>query len=128
MKNLLLLYVCLLTACCTSMSTVPQYSFVFTNATGAELRQVRCQNESGFHASAGYLAPDPAKAAHDELIPDPIPGEVTVTWQTADGQNHSQQIAIKSQLPVNFSGEVVLTFTPDGKVVVSHQPFFEMPK
>ena len=125
MRNPLFICLCLFLAGCASM-LAPEYSFVFTNSTNALLRNVGCTGTGGFQASAGSMIPGSHKS--DELIPNPIPDEVTVVWQTLDGQNHSQRIAIKSQLPSRFRGEVVLTFTPDGNVVLSHQPYFELPR
>jgi hypothetical protein len=124
MRKLALL-LCLLTGC-TSTVSVPQYSFVFENASQEVIDNVGCGNDSGFNAAAGYLGI--GKSKHDELIPIPIPEEVTLTWQTENGQKHTQRLKIKKSLPPKFTGEIVLTFTSGQEVTLSHRPYFNLPR
>ena len=115
----------MLALCACGNARVPKYSVVFTNGTQSVFSEVKLQAEA-FRLSAGWLGP--GQQAVDNYPPYAIPDMVTMSWLDESGQRHATQVAVKQRLPQAFTGEIVLTIGTNDSVLVTHRPYFEMPK
>jgi hypothetical protein len=98
----------------------PPYDWGFYNASRQNLREVHMTYPYGkgrATATAGILDAGGSKINGSGF--DPIPPLGTVTWQTPDGQNHQQDVAISGKVPdlERFSGIIWFVYTGDGWVL-----------
>ncbi|MDB5330320.1 MAG: hypothetical protein JWP03_1471 [Phycisphaerales bacterium] len=102
---------------------VPHYALGFANATGAAVDEVKLDwtaDGMDLHDGAGFLSPSPDATKESNEAPDPIPPKATLSWLTADGQKHKQELEVASRVPdiAHFSGTVWFKITPDQSVRV----------
>lgn len=104
---------------CTVDHDSPEYSLGFYNHTAAQINGTRADwqvDGRSHYDEGGVLPPSIDKVSHQD--PRPIPSRATVTWKTADGKSHSQQVAVGTLIPdpAKFSGTIYFVFDPDGSV------------
>ena len=77
---------------------------VVLNNTGKQELNDAHVSYGEFESVGGVLVPG-AVAGHGG-ISHPLPERATVQWRTPDGTLHSKEVAVRSQLPKGFRGEV----------------------
>ncbi|MBI5775206.1 MAG: hypothetical protein HZA89_15895 [Verrucomicrobia bacterium] len=127
MKTLLLaMIMCVVVeGCAASERSTAKYSVVLTNGTSNAINRAHVRYGK-FESVGGYLGPRIEKI--DVFVSYPMPDKATVVWVSGDGKAHEKEVEVAKILPKNFSGEIVFTIQEDGSVLVTHRPFFEMPK
>lgn len=114
----------------------PEYDWGFYNATTKPLNEVAIDcviNGIAYHDGDPDPLPPDLKHEGDSTIrtwgPDPMPARVTVSWRTADGKKHKQDVEVASTIQDlgHFTGIVYFKFTPEGgvKVVPIPQALFD---
>lgn len=83
--------------------------------------QVRWKYKGREHlAGAGFLTP--GGTANDEIAAPqpPLPEKVMVSWKSADGKRHQQELAVRSRVndPDHFHGTIWIKFNDAGVKVV----------
>jgi hypothetical protein len=98
------------------------YEFGFFNATGQELGPQTLDWQTGGvpHRTGGAILVPGGGATRFYDSPLPMPEAATVSWTTADGRPHKQEVQIAKSLPKGkeFAGTIWLKFTDEGVVVV----------
>jgi hypothetical protein len=93
----------------------PKYGVVVRNLTPNGI--TRAQVSYGqFRSIPASL--QPGRFSRYGLVPEPIPDQATVEWDTSDGLHHKKEVAVKPLLPARFSGELIFRITEAGEVVV----------
>jgi len=116
-RRVFILLVVLMVAASCNVFT-PKVHIVVRNGTASEINNAMLTFAgrdipigdllSGTHASYGPIVTD-------------IPPEATLSWQTADGRQHTQRIDVKSRIRENRSGDVVFTIVDADRVEVLFQ-------
>ena len=114
---------------CALESDSPEYTMGFHNETTTRIADARVDwHERGVahYDGGGELVPDQDKVSHQD--PRPIPRNATVTWKTADGKAHSQEVEIARLIadPTKFSGTIYFKFLKDNRVSVVPMTYKEI--
>jgi len=97
-------------------ATEPNYDVSFYNSGKTQLTEVRCLNVP--ELSAGVLIPGSWK--NDSDCRFPVPEEMTMAWNGADGVYRERKLAVRQLIeqPGSFRGTILIRFTQDGPTVI----------
>ncbi len=94
----------------------PNLHVVVRNGTSGEIdHAIVTFADRDIHIGA---LPSGAHSSYGPIVTD-VPVDATLSWQTADGRQHTQRVKVKSQIRENRSGDVVFTIVDADRVEVS---------
>lgn len=110
------LSICLLTIACDLFT--PKLHVVVRNSSGGDIDHAML-TFAGRDIPMGAI-PSGAHASYGPIVTN-IPSDATLSWQSADGHEHTQRVNVRSQVRENRSGDVMLTIAAADRVEVSFE-------
>jgi len=95
----------------------PKLHVVVRNGTGVEIEHVSV-SFADHEIPTGVMAAGTHKS-YGPIVAD-VPTDATISWQTADGRQHTQRVDVRSRIRENRSGDVVFTIVNE-RVEVSFE-------
>jgi len=94
----------------------PKIHVVLRNTSGGDI-------DHGMVSFAGHdipigALPSGADASYGPVVTD-VPADATISWQSADGRQHTQHVDVKSRIRDNRSGDLVFTIVASDRIEVS---------
>lgn len=106
---------------CHRSAELPQYKMAFVNATSGHISDARADWVVGGVASEAEAGQENPGVSKVELLrPQSVPRKTTVSWRTADGVGHRQEVEVERLVPdpSRFGGTIFFKITENGKVTV----------